>query len=291
MGDAHLVPAVIEADHEKRVLGRHARAARDERGIPVELDSGELDRAFGLWGGDDSVHFAGERRVDRSFRRIERCFPVRRRDLTDVQFVRLELLALEEDQRAVAPVRVGRTRHGAQVQCEATGGGVRLERSAVADQQRPADFIHLRVERGFERDLGADTGRVADGDGDAGQAHQSTFTRADSITLFQRSSSRFMNAAISTGVPPIGSAERFASRSRTSGMRITSMTAAESFSTIGIGVFGGATIPNHATELKPERISDIAGTLGVTRRTLGIAAIMLTGTNCDGSYASLLNRF
>src|SRR2546426_7328905 len=74
MGDAHLVPAVIEADHEKRVLGRHARAARDERGIPVELDSGELDRAFGLWGGDDSVHFAGERRVDRSFRRIERCF-------------------------------------------------------------------------------------------------------------------------------------------------------------------------------------------------------------------------
>ena len=101
--DAHFGPARVEAEHEERVLGRNAGAARDERGIAVEVDSGELDRAFRMRCGDDRVHFAGERRVDRGLRRIERGFAVRRGDCADLQLAGLELPALDQSQRAVVP--------------------------------------------------------------------------------------------------------------------------------------------------------------------------------------------
>src|SRR5439155_13260545 len=169
-------PARVEAEHEEHVLGRNAGAARDERGIAVEFDSGELDRAFRMRRGDDRVHFAGERRVDRGLRRIERGFAVWRGDCTDVQLAGLELPALDQGQRPVVPGRIGGAREAAEIRFETAGIGMRLERAAVADEQRPADFSYLRVESGFDCDFRADPGRVAGGDRYAGQAHQSTFT-------------------------------------------------------------------------------------------------------------------
>ena len=144
MRNAHFDPARLEAEHEERVLGRHAGTARDERGIAVELDSGELDRAFRMRRGDYRVHLAGERRVDRGLRGIERGFAVRCCDRADVQLAGFELPALDEGQRAVAPICVRGARHAAEIRLESTGVGMRLDRAAIADEERPADFFHLR---------------------------------------------------------------------------------------------------------------------------------------------------
>src|SRR5256886_4442568 len=110
----------------------------------VELDSGELDRAFRMRRGDYRVHLAGERRVDRGLRGIERGFAVRFCDRADVQLAWFELPALDEGQRAVAPICVRGARHAAEIRLESTGVGMRLDRAAIANEERPADFFHLR---------------------------------------------------------------------------------------------------------------------------------------------------
>src|SRR5882672_4728938 len=96
------------------------------------------------------------------------------------------------------------------------------------------------------------------------------------MTRFQRCSSSFMKTAISLGVSPTGSADKAERRLTTSGWRIASAMAEEIFSAIGAGVCGGATIPNQATETKPERISDIAGAEGsdATRLSLPTASTL-----------------
>src|SRR6266849_3231965 len=292
VGDAHFGPVTVEAEHEKHVLGWNAGAARDEGRIAVELDSRELDRAFGLWRSDHCVDLACERGVDRRLRGAERGFAVRCRDRADVQLAGLELPTLDQGQRAVAPGRIRGARHAAEIRFETAGFGMRLERAAVAEEQRPADFSHLEVQRGLERDLGADSRRVAGGDGDSRQRHQSAFTPAERITSRQRSVSFFMNAAICAGVLPITSAERSARRLRTSGSFSTSATAAEIFSAIGIGVFGGATMPNQATASNPGRISASAGTSGsdATRFSLHTASsFSLPLTTCCRDTPRLSN--
>src|SRR5262249_34039667 len=82
-------------------------------------------------------------------------------------------------------------------------------------------------------------------------ASYSSFTLAALITLCQRSTSARMNAAVASGVPPTGSAERSSNRLRTSGCRTASAMSALIFATTAAGVFGGATTPNHAADPKP----------------------------------------
>ena len=94
--------------------------------------------------GHHRVHLAGECRVDRGLRGIERGFAVRRRDRADVQLAGFELLALDQSQRSAAPIRVGGARHAAEIRFESTGLGMHLERAAIPDEQRPADSSYLR---------------------------------------------------------------------------------------------------------------------------------------------------
>src|SRR5262249_37999518 len=182
---------------------------------------------------------------------------------------------------------------GGDVGREAAGGGVRLERAAVAHQERPADRPHRRIEGRLERDLRADSRRVAGRDGDAGERHaQSAFTFADSMTCFQRASSSFMKVAMRAGVPPTGSADRTARRCATSGERIAPSIAAESLSATAAGVPGGATIPTQVAETKPGSASDIAGTPGseATRCSLHTAtALSLPAFTCGSVTPRLSN--
>src|SRR5262249_39287676 len=96
----------------------------------------------------------------------------------------------------------------------------------------------------------------------AGARAYSSFTLAALITLFQRSTSARMNAAVSDTEPPTGSAERSARRLRTSGSRTASAISVLILPTIAAGVFGGATTANQAEDAKPGSVSAMVGTSG-----------------------------
>ena len=46
-----------------------------------------------------------------------------------------------------------------------------FDRSRIAHQQGPAEAAHARIERGLERDLRPDPGRISRCNGDARQGH------------------------------------------------------------------------------------------------------------------------
>ncbi len=54
---------------------------------------------------------------------------------------------------------------------KAGGAGMHFDRRRIAHQQGPAEAAHARIERGLERDLRPDPGRVSGCNGDARQGH------------------------------------------------------------------------------------------------------------------------
>src|SRR5256885_4319425 len=92
--DAHLAAVVLEAQHQRAVLGRQSGDASDEGRIAVELDAGGADRGLVVRRADYRGDLALERRLDRGTRGIERGAAMRRRDLADAQLAGRELAAL-----------------------------------------------------------------------------------------------------------------------------------------------------------------------------------------------------
>src|SRR5216684_3126308 len=150
--NANLAAFVLEAEHQDAVLGRQAGDARHERRIAVELDAGGVDRGLAVRRRDDRRELAGERAADRDLGRIERGAAMDRGNLADLQLPGVQLFSFEN--RNVSQGQTANPR-------------MRLQRAAIADDDRPADRPHCGVERGLERDLRADAARVAGGDRDA----------------------------------------------------------------------------------------------------------------------------
>ena len=147
MRDANLPLAVAEAEHEDAVLGREPAHAGDERRIAVEVDAGGMNGRFGVRRTDHGGEAPFERGPNRLLRRGERGAAVARRDTAKLGQLLLHRQELDAFER------------------QAAGARVQLQHRAIADQHRAAELEHGGVARRLERDLRADAGRVAGGDG------------------------------------------------------------------------------------------------------------------------------
>ena len=148
MRDANLALAVAEAEHEDAVLGREPAHAGDERRIAVEVDAGGMNRRLGVRRTDHGGEAPFERGPNRLLRRGERGAAVARRDAAELGQLLLHREQLEAFER------------------QAAGARMQFQHCAIADQHRVADLAHGGVARRLERDLRADAGRVAGGDGE-----------------------------------------------------------------------------------------------------------------------------
>ena len=161
---------VVEAQHQEGVVDGCPGLARDEGRIAVEGDSRLLDRIFRMRTGDDSLDVASHRRIDGGGRGLDGRSAVHRAHFAQNHGFTVELMQVDERDGVVVRQGPGKTVERHKLRGDATGLRVALQGPAIADEDGVARRANARVERRFERDLGADAGLIAERDRDLGQA-------------------------------------------------------------------------------------------------------------------------
>jgi hypothetical protein len=164
---------LVKADHQVDIVYRRAGFTRDERRIAVEGNVRCGYRAFGLRRSDDSFDVAGERGLDGAFCARKRCSAIRGINRAELYRRVAAVARVEQVDRPLGPVGIGWIFDDVQGRRQACGTRMKFDRRRVAHQQWPAQGTHVRIDRGFERDLGSNACGVPRCNGDTRQRHGS----------------------------------------------------------------------------------------------------------------------
>ena len=165
-------PHVAEAQHHVDAVLVGAGLPRDERRMAVELDAGLRDRGLVLRRGHHRIDLARHRGLDRGGAERDRGAAADRADDAEAAAKRASGCGQASD---VDDLRSARTSMPARYLAW------RSSKAGVADQDRLAGRAHGGIERGLERDLRPDAGRIADGNRDldlAAHAHSHGISEA-----------------------------------------------------------------------------------------------------------------
>ena len=156
---------LLKTKHKIDVARIETRLPRYERGIAVELDTGERDRRLILRRGHDSIQLAGKGRLNGRTGRRQRRSTTCGTCATEADIGHFGTWAGKQRYGGIGRCRIADPFDQADIRVDSAGFRVAGNHGRVAEENRPAQGADARVECGFQTDFGANAGGITGGDG------------------------------------------------------------------------------------------------------------------------------